>query len=481
MSLTNLGGSVTIQSSELECAGIISENYYLDGDTGMYYECYNTCKKCSSPGNETNHNCDECKTGYIFLNEPLINEKNCLINCNYYYYFNENGEYICTTTDSCPTNYKLISPKRKCINECKEDNDNKYIFEYNNNCLEECPSELKTDKEDKKCFELCPSNKFEYNNTCLTNCPNDTYKIYIDRNICINSTTIYSKCGKEKCSTCCIESLNLDLCVTCNEKENYYPKLNDPNNKGSYIDCYKNLEKYYVNVNIYEPCYESCQTCEKRKENKFHNCKTCDPNYTYIIEYGEFNFNCYKNCTYYHYYDYTKEKYYCTEEKKCPEKYSQLIPDINECVDNCTKYDKYKYTFRNQCLNNCPPNTEKLGYYCKIICPKESPFEIIKSQECVSNCGINDLENNICIINYISNETNEKVEEEMVNNIQEDLSNGYDTTNIDEGKDVVIEQKNSKSTITISSTENQKKNENEKNNIVLLNLYCFNYSINIYI
>ena len=80
MSLTNLGGSVTIQSSELECAGIISENYYLDGDTGMYYECYNTCKKCSSPGNEANHNCDECKTGYIFLNEPLINEKNCLIN-----------------------------------------------------------------------------------------------------------------------------------------------------------------------------------------------------------------------------------------------------------------------------------------------------------------------------------------------------------------------------------------------------------------
>ena len=166
------------------------------------------------------------------------------------------------------------------------------LYEYNNNCLEECPSELKTDEEDKKCFELCPSNKSEYNNTCLTNCPNDTYKIYIDRNICINSTTIYSNCGKEKCSTCCIESINLDLCVTCNEKENYYPKLNDPNNKGSYIDCYKNLEKYYVNENIYEPCYESCQTCEKRNENKFHNCKTCDPNYTYIIEYGEFNFNC---------------------------------------------------------------------------------------------------------------------------------------------------------------------------------------------
>jgi len=467
--LFNLG-NIIIQSSELECSGIIPENYYLDGETGRYYECYNTCKKCSIPGTEENHNCDECKTGYIFLNEPLINEKNCLINCKYYYYFNENGEYICTTTDSCPTNYKLINPKRKCINECKEDNDNKYIFEYNNNCLEECPSELKTDEEDKKCFELCPSNKSEYKNTCLTNCPNDTYKIYIDRNICINSTTIYSNCGKEKCSTCCIESIDLDLCVTCNEKENYYPKLNDPNNKGSYIDCHKNLEKYYVNENIYEPCYESCQTCEKRNENKFHNCKTCDPNYTYIIEYGEFNFNCYKNCTYYHYYDYIKEKYYCTEEKKCPEKYSQLIPDINECVDNCTKYDEYKYTFRNQCLNNCPPNTEKLGYYCKIICPKESPFEIIKTQECVSNCGINDLENNICIINYISNETNEKIEEEMVNNIQEDLSNGYDTTNIDEGKDVIIEQKNSKSTITISSTENQKKNENEKNNITTINL-----------
>ena len=55
-------GSVLIKNSELECEGIIPENYYLDGNTGEYNKCYDTCKKCSEPGNSENNNCDECKT-----------------------------------------------------------------------------------------------------------------------------------------------------------------------------------------------------------------------------------------------------------------------------------------------------------------------------------------------------------------------------------------------------------------------------------
>ena len=38
------------------------------------------------------------------------------------------------------TNYKnLISQKRKCIDDCKKDDNNEYIYEYNNICLKECP------------------------------------------------------------------------------------------------------------------------------------------------------------------------------------------------------------------------------------------------------------------------------------------------------------------------------------------------------
>ena len=313
-------------------------------------------------------------------------------------------------------------------------------------------------------------------NTNIIDRSENSYGQKSDKQIESTQNIIYTekieefKCNIEKCLTCSEESLVYDLCITCNENQNYYPKFNDSKNYGTFIDCYKNLEKYYLNGNIYEPCYESCQSCSKNKENNFHNCKMCAPGYTYIIEYNEFNLNCYKDCIYYKYYDRTKNKYYCTEEAKCPEKYSKLIPDIKECVNDCTNNDEYRYEFQNQCLKECPSNTEKVDYYCNIKCTKELPFEIVKTQKCVSNCAINELENNICIMNYISNETNKNMDDEVINNVQDELTSGYNTSNIDEGKDVVIQQKNSNTKVTISSTENQRKNENEKNNITTINL-----------
>ena len=389
--------------------------------------------------------------------------------CSFNYYFDASNKYTCTENDSCPSNYKIIKEKKKCVKECSDDIDEKYIYELSGVCLEKCPNKLKTDLETKKCLESCDENKYEYENTCFIECPQGTFPFLLDRNVCIFSTTVHSKCNKEKCSTCSIESLNHDLCVECSENKNYYPKLNDPNNFGTYIDCHKNLKKYFLNGNIYEPCYESCLQCYKNKVDKFHNCKTCDIGYNFIIEYSGSNFNCYQNCTFYHYFDYVKTKYYWTKKKKCPDKFSKLIPYTNECISNCTIYDEYRYEFRNQCLKNCPIYTENINYFCKIICTKEFPFEIVKIQQCVSNCTINEFENNICIINYVNNETNENVDNDFVNNIKRDLINGYNSSKIDEGKDVVLQQKNSKVKIIISSTENQKNNENVKN-ITSINL-----------
>ena len=361
------------------CSNEIPQNFYYDNSEKLYKMCYNTCKSCEGPGKEENNNCKECIGNHIFINENLINKKNCMIKCDFNYYFDNNNKYACTEKDSCPLNYKKIKEKKKCVKECSDDIDKKYLYEYNGTCLEKCPTNLKTDNEEKKCLESCYENKYEYENICFINCPSGTYEFFIDRKICILSTTVHSKCGKEKCSTCSIESLNHDLCVSCNEMKSYYPKLNDSHNYGSYIDCYKDPEKYYLNGKIFEPCYESCQTCYKKKENNFHNCKMCDSDYNYIIEYSDFNFNCYKNCNYFYYYDYVKGKYYCTEDKKCPEQYQKLIPDLKECVSNCTKYKEYIYEFRDQCLNDCPIGTEKNHNYCKQICPKEFPFEIKKN------------------------------------------------------------------------------------------------------
>ena len=40
-------------------------------------------------------------------------------------------------------------------------------------------------------------------------------------------------------------------------------------------------------------------------------------------------------------YDNDKQKYYCTEESKCPLEYNKLISDKNECIDDCIKDKEY--------------------------------------------------------------------------------------------------------------------------------------------
>ena len=61
----------------------------------------------------------------------------------------------------------------------------------------------------------------------------------------------------------------------------------------------------------------------------------------------------------------------------------------------------------------------------------------------------------ICIINFISDDENNK----EVENIKEELTKGFYTSNVDKGKNIVIKQKDY--TVTISTTRNQK-NSNSK-------------------
>ena len=153
------------------CFASVPENYYLDGD--IYKKCYDTCKKCSKSGDETNNNCDECITNYKFLDDPLATKNNCYKNCDYYYYFNEAKQYICTESNSCPSKYsKLIESKRKCTDDCKKDGE--YEYEYNNECLKECPANTKIDTEGKRCFTSCNQNQFEYNYMCNDALSNNT-------------------------------------------------------------------------------------------------------------------------------------------------------------------------------------------------------------------------------------------------------------------------------------------------------------------
>ena len=141
---------VTINNPNL-CYNETPEGYYLDLSGGIYKECFNTCKTCDEPGNETNNKCKECKPNYTFLNDS-IQDMNCYKICENYYYFDDSNNYICTENKICPEGFnKLIKEKNKCIDDCKRDDTFKY--DYNNTCFEICPYGTFAEEVNKICLD----------------------------------------------------------------------------------------------------------------------------------------------------------------------------------------------------------------------------------------------------------------------------------------------------------------------------------------
>ena len=127
----------TINNSFIDCGKDIKDEYYLDLEDNTYKPCYSSCKKCTGYGNETNHNCNECKRNYITLNDS--NNNNCYEKCSFLYYFDSSNKYQCTTYERCPENFnKLIPEKNKCVSNCAQDN--YYKIEFNNTCYKYCPN-----------------------------------------------------------------------------------------------------------------------------------------------------------------------------------------------------------------------------------------------------------------------------------------------------------------------------------------------------
>ena len=265
-----------------------------------------------------------------------------------------------------------------------------------------------------------------------------------------------------KCANYSIESLLDDLCISC--YDSYYPKSNDILNKKSFIKCYKDPKGYYLDKKErnYKKCYLSCETCSIKGNFTYHNCDICGSNYTYELNLIN-SLNCYNICPYYSYYDSNTKKNFCTKDSSCPISHDKLIKEKNLCVEDCSKDPIYKYQFRHRCFQECPLNISEVSsekdFYCEAICPKDYPFEIIASQYCVNNCTISERQIGLCKINYESTDEEEdkEAQNKAVDKVKEELTNNFNTSGVDKGENVVIEQKDS--TITISTTDNQK---NEK-------------------
>jgi len=200
----------------------------------------------------------------------------------------------------------------------------------------------------------------------------------------------------EKCQICNEESLLENLCIKCNNIKGYY-LLKNESKINNYIDCSNNLTKplnYYFNEENqdYEPCYNTCTTCNYGGNSHENNCTSCEINY---IKNPDFNdtMNCVAKCQYFYYYSSFGE-YKCSPSNKCPDDNPLLIKEKGKCIDNCMNDNIYKYQYNGECLKECPNNTSYKDneYICTDIDNEEC-----KELEKCELCNKESISKNLCI------------------------------------------------------------------------------------
>ena len=423
----------------------------------------------------------EIKTAVIHYDEMFSNVNNNLLYCidkskaekiksQLNDLSNNNCNDICFTNNQS----KFIPERYKCVLNCSEDE--AYSYNYNNICYKSCPEGThKSNNNNHICEDdLYCAHYYNYNKTqCFDYIP-EGYFLY-------NSTLkIIDKCDS-KCQNCSLESFINNLCISCNNANGYYQKYNDNANNYNFVNCYNETKGYFLNEDnkYYHPCYNTCETCLGQGNDLNHNCLSCKNNYIFIKDF--FNNSCYENCLYYYYFN-SDGKYFCTEEKKCPENYTKLIPAKNKCVENCVNDNIYKYEFNNICYETYPIFTDILStdnYLYEI----DSTIEFFSEEEIPSiNSHIYELnstiesflednkenikeffnETDIFSIFYTikKNQSNEASKDGFLLNIKKELKNNGLNTLLDQmsidKKDVILEFDNVIYQITNTNNEHNK-------------------------
>ena len=120
-------------------------NFYFNEENEDYRPCYEACETCDIGGDWENNNCKTCKNSYI-IKPDISGTSDCVIKCEFYYYYTNANQYKCTVNEYCPPNYPLFIKEKengKCTNNCKNEDVYKYL--YDTKCLKECPNNTNID------------------------------------------------------------------------------------------------------------------------------------------------------------------------------------------------------------------------------------------------------------------------------------------------------------------------------------------------
>ena len=202
-----------------------------------------------------------------------------------------------------------------------------------------------------------------------------------------------------KCFSYTEESKKMNLCVKCNKgyypvdfKNNFYPKKYKEcfNNNSKLINFYFNYEKEQ-----YEPCFETCNTCNYGGNEDINNCTSCDIDSIFRPEINNTT-NCVKKCKYKYYYT-EYGQYKCTPSIQCPQEANLVIREKNKCTKECRLDNIYKNNYNGECLKSCPNGTIEENNICINI--NKTKCTVAKNENFLKN-NISNEEIDLLVQNY---------------------------------------------------------------------------------
>ena len=285
-------------------------------------------------------------------------------------------------------------------------------------CVNESNKMILSELYKKSCYTIDCSEKWQFE---MKNIINTTGICYDINDNDIQYKYEYKGIYYENCiNGTLITNLSINKCKCSINYIDFYPKEDDLIIDEENINCYKEPKGYYLDKNnsLYKKCYHTCETCEIKGDKITHNCLSCNSNYSYEIIKNN-NINCYENCNFYHYFD-SDNNYFCTMNSSCPVEYPILLEDKKECRKRSIE----------ELIQNLLQNETQKGKEEEIIF-YDSILKLIES--------------------YFTSE-------------------GYDLSNLMNGKDEFITTK--KLNITLTTTQNQKNNLNNINMTIIDLEHC---------